>query len=145
MITFDGQRVYLDANLFIYLIEADDFPQQREAVAAIFAALDEGKITGVVSELALGEVLPIPLREDRQDRVQNYRQIFTTETALEVQPITLPIIDAAAVLRAHSSLKTPDALHLATAIEHSCDLFLTNDRKLKVPEGLPVQIVTLNE
>ena len=39
--------------------------------------------------------------------------------------------DEAARLRADfSSLKTPDALHLAVAMHHKCDEFWTNDSRL---------------
>ena len=40
------------------------------------------------------------------------------------------VFDMATKLRADSSLKTPDALHLATAILAGCSQFWTNDKKL---------------
>ena len=139
----EGKRVYLDANLFIYLLEADDYPLQRDAVAGVFRMLDTGKMTGVVSEFALGEILPHPLRHGRQDQVDAYREIFTIKTALNVFPVSLEVIDAAAVIRVHSSIKMPDALHLATALEHGCEIFLTNDKKIRPPEGLPIELINL--
>ncbi len=36
----------------------------------------------------------------------------------------------AARIRSKSKIKTPDALHLAAAIENRCDVFLTNDHRL---------------
>ena len=36
----------------------------------------------------------------------------------------------AAALRARHGLRTPDAIHCATAIHAGCDAFLTNDAKL---------------
>ena len=50
-------------------------------------------------------------------------------------PITLEILEEATALRAHlTSLKTPDAIRAATALHHTCSLFLTNDHSfLRVP------------
>ena len=45
--------------------------------------------------------------------------------------MTIKVFDQAAQLRADfNSLKTPDALHLATALHHNCDEFWTNDTRL---------------
>ena len=42
-------------------------------------------------------------------------------------PITQSILREAARLRATTKLKTPDAIHAATASEAGCVLFITND------------------
>jgi predicted nucleic acid-binding protein len=53
-----------------------------------------------------------------------FKQIETLEYSRE-------IFNLAAPLRADfPSLKTPDALHLATATFHNCDEFWTNDDRL---------------
>jgi predicted nucleic acid-binding protein len=39
--------------------------------------------------------------------------------------------DLAAELRARYNLRTPDALHIACAIDTGCDAFLTNDTGIK--------------
>ncbi len=41
------------------------------------------------------------------------------------------VFERAAELRAKQRLKTPDAIHLATALEHGCDEFWTNDSRLQ--------------
>jgi len=38
-------------------------------------------------------------------------------------------------------LKTPDALHLAAAIESGCDAFVTNDFGLKVITEIRVEVI----
>ena len=49
----------------------------------------------------------------------------------------------AAELRAKYNLKTPDALHVATALETHCQAFLTNDMGLK--RITEIQILVLDE
>lgn len=58
---------------------------------------------------------------------------------IRLQGIDRPILLDAASLRATMpTLRTPDAIHAATARSVQCDLFLTNDRGLKLVPGLPV-------
>lgn len=57
-----------------------------------------------------------------------YENFFNAQTRLFMPS---EIFQKAAQLRADfSSLKTPDALHLSTALYHDCDEFWTNDNRL---------------
>jgi predicted nucleic acid-binding protein len=56
-------------------------------------------------------------------------------------PITQPVLREAARLRATTKLKTPDALHAATAMLAGCALFVTNDVGFRVVPGLLVVIL----
>ena len=40
-----------------------------------------------------------------------------------------------------SGLKTPDALHAATALRAGCALFITNDTDFRRVEGLPTVVL----
>ena len=51
-------------------------------------------------------------------------------------PISLNVLDKAAAIRAAHKTALPDAIHIATAIEAHCDVFMTNDRKMKGFNGL---------
>jgi predicted nucleic acid-binding protein len=51
------------------------------------------------------------------------------------------VFDMATKLRADSSLKTPDALHLATAILAGCSQFWTNDKKLVKAAGKSLMVI----
>ena len=67
--------------------------------------------------------------------------------ALLARMTNLPLTDAfyelGAEIRASTGLKTPDALHVATALTHGCAEFWTADARLsRVPlEGLAVWLV----
>ena len=53
-------------------------------------------------------------------------------------PITRALLIEAARLRASSRLKLPDAIHLATALQYECPVFLTNDTRIRPLPGLDV-------
>jgi predicted nucleic acid-binding protein len=140
----DGARVGIDANVFIYLVEAASYPALQPSVTRLFAACDAGQITPVTSALTLGELLPVPLRQQDHALVRFYRELITSPSVLEVAPVSLTVLDAAAVLRSQTRLKLPDAIHLATAFEAGCQFFVTNDQKINLPAGFPVQVVSLS-
>ena len=48
-------------------------------------------------------------------------------------------------LRARYGLRTPDALHLATALVHRATAFLTNDQEFRKAQGCGLEILILDE
>ncbi|MEO7297138.1 MAG: type II toxin-antitoxin system VapC family toxin [Verrucomicrobiota bacterium] len=125
------KRVYLDANIFIYALEA--YAPFVSELTGLFESLDRGEIFAVTSELTLVETLVKPLLDKNLVRQQAYEQAIQNSTGLEVIPVSREILREAARLRAETNIRLPDAIHLATALESSCNVFLTNDRKLKCP------------
>lgn len=61
---------------------------------------------------------------------------------MRLLPITQPILRRAAHLRATTKLKTPDALHAATALEAGCVLFVSNDLGFRSVPNLPLVILS---
>lgn len=45
------------------------------------------------------------------------------------------------LLRARYGFRTPDAIHLAAAIVHDCDLFITNDYRLRQCAEIAVETI----
>ncbi|MDF5713744.1 MAG: PIN domain-containing protein [Rhizonema sp. NSF051] len=61
---------------------------------------------------------------------------------MQLIPISQTVLQSAARLRAITpSLRTPDAIHAATAITSGSTQFLTNDQQLRIVTGLPVVIL----
>ncbi|MBY0579176.1 MAG: PIN domain-containing protein [Burkholderiales bacterium] len=84
------------------------------------------------------ECLVVPLREDRQILVDRYEQFFRQCEQLEMTPASYRM---AAELRAQNRLKTPDALHLATASSCHCYEIWTNDDRLRsIPGGMAINL-----
>jgi len=83
----------------------------------------------------------MPLRTKDNALIKLYESFFAAQTLLEMP---VEIFDKAAKHRADfPSLKTPDALHLATAQYYNCDEFWTNDNRLdKVAPSLVRNVLT---
>jgi predicted nucleic acid-binding protein len=56
-------------------------------------------------------------------------------------PITRPVQQLAAQLRADTGVQTPDAIHAATALLAACDVFLSNDADFRRIAKLPLRMV----
>lgn len=125
-----GQRTYLDTNIIIYAVEKPS--PLSVGQLALFEAIDDGSITAVTSELTLAECLVYPLTANDTRLASAYEQ-FLTGTEIELIPIDRPILIAAAHMRALTRIKMPDAIHIATAQAAEATVFLTADRRLRVP------------
>ena len=117
--------VYVDAQILIYTVERH--PSYGPALEPLWRAVFDGALAAVTSELSLMETLVVPLRNRNTSLVSDYQQALLGSD-LRLLPITQPVLLEAARLRATlPGLRTPDALHAATAITSDCVLFLTND------------------
>lgn len=129
-------RVYLDAVVIIYLVEQN--PAFAPAVTATLVRLDGDLIT---NELARMEALVLPMRNNDPMLASEFEDFFRIEVA-ELHNLTRAIFDRAIHLRAaYGALKAPDALHLATAIETHCDVYVTNDKRLRNFPGIRVEVI----
>jgi predicted nucleic acid-binding protein len=126
-----GDKVYLDTNFFIYVLE--EVEPWVGLAKRILAALDEGTCSGVTSELSLAECLVKPLELGQADIVQTYQMFLQERRFFSVVPVSRELLVGAARLRSISRIKLPDAIHAATALHLGCTSFLTNDDRLKIP------------
>ncbi len=67
--------------------------------------------------------------------------VFFAGVELVIVELGLAVVERATELRARYSLKTPDALHYATAIEVGASVFLTGDRSLSRCAEVPVEVL----
>lgn len=127
--------VYLDTSIFIYTVES--YPQYWLSLQPLWLKFQQGEIEIITSELTLMEVLIFPLKTNDPILVENYRN-FLLSTDIKLIPISLSILEESAKIRATTRIKTPDAIHLATAYHQKCTIFLTNDKALRNIAGLSV-------
>lgn len=109
-------RIYLDAAPIIYLVE-----HVSPFAGKVLARLAGPGIVLVSSDLARMETLVKPLRHHDAALVQNFDSFFAAQVA-HLVPFNESVFRKAAGIRASHSYRTPDALHLAAALDAGCDV-----------------------
>ena len=126
----------IDTAVFIYFIEEE--PRFLRHILPLFAEADQGKRELVTSALTLLEVLVVPHRAGNRQLAERYEALLTRSKGIRMIELTRDQLRAAAQLRAATGAKTPDALHLVSALGAGCKTFVTNDRRLPTVPGLRV-------
>ena len=116
----NGQTVGVDTAPFIYFIE--EHPVYLESMLTFFKAVEQGKIAAVTSTVTILEVLVQPFRHHDEDLAAEYRDILFY-SQLETYDITPSIAELSAQLRSQYTLRTPDAIQIATAIHAGATRF----------------------
>jgi predicted nucleic acid-binding protein len=131
--------VYLDANIIIYLVENHPVwgPQVQAKLAQLRASGDQ-IASGDASRL---ECLVGPYLLGDPAILADYAAFFQASGVM-MFPLTAAVCERAALIRASFNIKPLDALHMATAIEHGCGLFLTNDAQLLRCTQISVEVLT---
>jgi len=134
-----GKKIFLDTAPLIYYIEENSNYLQK--LNELFEVKNRCRF--VTSVITLSEVLVMPFRERRYELARQYENILIHAENVDIYEMNIQIAKKTAQLRSRYSIKTPDAIQLATALYCSVDFFLTNDLKLKSINEL--NIITLDE
>jgi predicted nucleic acid-binding protein len=115
--------IYLDACCFIYLVEGQ--PGWRTVVEKRLRDFEPTSRL-ITSQLARLECRTKPTRDGNRELLERYDMLFGAGRVV-VLDVSAESIDRATDLRARHGFKTPDAIHLATAIESAATEFWTGD------------------
>lgn len=129
--------VYVDSSVLIYSLPPH--PRYWPLLEPFWVEARAGRFMAVSSDLALLEVLVLPEREGNAALADAYEDLFQTDVRL--LPCTQGTMRLAARLRAETRLRTPDAIHAASALQAGCALFLTNDPHFQRVPNLPVRLL----
>jgi len=135
----DVGRLYIETAPLIYYVETK--PTYIARMDAIIDTVENQTIRAYSSVITLAEVLIQPLRTGDETLEQEYRDILVNSGGYQLVPTTIPVAESAADLRARYNLRTPDALHVASALRAGCDAFLTNDTGIKRVTELTVLVL----
>lgn len=138
---FENNNIFIDTAPFIYLIEKH--PVYFNTIYSIAELFDAGKLSVITSVITLTEVLVIPFKEKNDTLITAYKNLIKNSDNFHLLEITSSIAEKAAQVISTYNLKTPDGIQIASAIEFSADIFLTNDSKLK--RITEIQVITHDE
>lgn len=124
-------RIYLDANILIFALEAG--PQFGPASAALLAEIEAGRYAAATSELTIAEVLTLPLKLGRHDLVEQFLDVLGDGSPIALLPVSRAVLLRAAELRASLGGRLADMIHAATAELSGCAVLVTEDLGLRVP------------
>jgi len=128
---YNGRKLMIDTNCFIYLIEGNRYPDFLVRVEPLFNELRDGSIQGITSPITLTEIMTMPRKMGREDLAYIYKSLICNFPNLTILSIDSNVADQAAALRASYNIKTPDALQIATGIAYGASFFATFDQELK--------------
>jgi predicted nucleic acid-binding protein len=111
--------------VFIYQLEAN--ARYLARTDQIFTWIERPGGKAVTSTITMTELLVQPYRVADQQQADEFYVLLSTYPNLEWIAPNLEIADRAAKLRALHGLRTPDALHAATAVHTGATGLVTND------------------
>lgn len=138
-----SSKIYLDTSVYIYFFEGHS--KFSSSVEEILVECTKKQITIIASTLLTTELLVAPLKIGNDELVEKYSNLAGYLPNMHYVSFSLNISVKAAEFRAKYNMATPDAIHLATAVDSKVDMFFTGDKKLaKIGKVSDTKVATLS-
>jgi uncharacterized protein len=124
----EGETVALDTVTLIYFLERH--PVHYPTVRQLFRQIETGRVSAVMASLVFAELLVPACRAGEVATIERLVRTLSNFPHLKIFPLTTEIAADAARLRARYSIRTPDAIHAATALTGGAAGLITNDQGL---------------
>lgn len=129
--------IYADSGIIIRLIEGVD--KVRAPIMECLRQIDDPDRIIVTSRLTTLECRCRPMRDGQDELLGVYDRFFSSREVI-LRELDAAVVEKATVLRASSGLRTPDAIHAATAILSGASAFWTTDKRFSKCAELAVQL-----
>lgn len=130
--------VYIDSCVLIYYLDQVGPLHQRATSRLAQISQADGHI--VASDLVRLECRVKPLQVGDNTRLSTFDGFFVGSNVI-IAPMSTAVFDRATSIRASHGFKLADSLHLAAAIESSCQVFLTNDNRLSTCTDITIEVL----
>ena len=134
--------IALDTNIFIYALERQD--TSGDQARNLLRGIEREKSKGSISSIVFEEFFIKVYKSNLKQKIPYLIDYLTLKGLFNVIDVTQKVALLAANLRAkYPSLRAPDALHLASALEARASVFITSDKKLPRKVGkLTVKVLS---
>lgn len=123
------KKIFLDATPIIYFIQHNEI--HFEKTAKIFSFFSEADLKIISSDIVTAESCVHAYRNNDVEVLNNFAGLMELLN-VKILHTSEEIARKTSKIRAeYKSFETPDAFNLATAVISGCDIFLTNDKRLK--------------
>ena len=118
-----------DSSVLISWIRGDEIADKRRAIETVVNSIERGMYKLAVSTLIYVEVLERTMPEGA---IAQFKKFMQNRQTLEIVAVDIRVAEKAQAIRNKSSktIRTPDAIHVATAIVCGAKLFHTFDDAL---------------
>jgi predicted nucleic acid-binding protein len=130
----------LDTAPFIYYIE--DVAPYADLLDPVFNLLENHTLRAVTSTVTFAEILTKPFADKNFSLADEIKFMLQSFSSLSVASIDEKLGEAAALIRARYTIRLPDALQVAAAIQGEATLFLTNDKRVKKVDAVEVMVLS---
>lgn len=136
-----GQEIVgLDTPVFVYFFQRNKEYFARARI--VLKAVEDGRVAGVFSAIGMIELFTGLKKQGRNDLAFHYKAALNIFPHLMiVGGINEKIVDIASDFRVRYGISTPDAIHIATAIDAGAKKFITNDKGLKRIKEILVELL----
>ncbi|MDP2641275.1 MAG: PIN domain-containing protein [Candidatus Yanofskybacteria bacterium] len=135
-----GEKIGLDTSFWVYFLEEN--PEYLRKTRSLVDAIEAGRVEAVFSSIGLIEILTGPKRSGNFALARRYRELFAHFPNLSIWGMHERIVEIASGLRAQYGIATPDAIHIATAIDFGASRFITNDKGLRRVKEISVELLS---
>jgi uncharacterized protein len=135
-----GARVYVDSNVWVYLIE--EVEAWMSAIGNLLDAVKRADAQLVSSMLAWAECVYQPEKDKDLPLVAAYDQLFVG-SFIDVIPMDEQLLLRAARRGGALGLKLLDAAHYIAAVEDGCEYLVSADRRFR--SGPAMDVIVLDQ
>ncbi len=136
-----GKKLYLDTNPVIYFINNNK--TFARVSRSLFQMVDNQQVVAYAGELCLAELLVKPTKDNKVQEINYIHELFDKQF-IHLLPHQKEVFLLAVQIRVNNGLKMVDAIHVATAIYHQCDVFVTGDIKI-AKSVTDIEVLDLND
>jgi len=130
----------LDTAPFIYYIE--EVAPYADLLDPLFGLVESRALSAVTSAVTFAEILTKPFADKNFSLADEIKFTLKSFASLSVVTIDEKLAEAAALIRLRYTLRLPDALQIAAALQEEATLFLTNDKRVKKVDAIEILVLS---